>query len=203
MFTGMLHTHKLAVTLFLVIYLVKTVLLLTNKTEALQKVVKKTKVAEMIISLLFLVTGVYLILNIPQVNTMMVIKLVCVFASIPLAVVGFKKSNKPLAALAFVLIVASYGLAEMSRTAKVVRTPSESGLVPMAADLYTNNCASCHGGDGKLGIAGAKDLSASTLTDEEMKKVISNGKNAMPKYGTQLSEEEINALVEHVKSLKK
>ena len=59
--TGIRHTHLLTVVLFLLIYLIKTFLLLTNKNEKLASFTKAVKVPEMIISALFLGTGIYLL----------------------------------------------------------------------------------------------------------------------------------------------
>jgi hypothetical protein len=67
--------HMIAVITFLVIYLVKTPLLLMNKAAALDKVRKVTKVPEMIVSLLFLATGAWMLVKLPSVNTLMIIKL--------------------------------------------------------------------------------------------------------------------------------
>lgn len=72
-----------------------------------------------------------------------------------------------------------------------------------ATSLFTMRCASCHGDDGKLGVAGAKDLSISTLTDAEITSTIYNGKNGMPSFGGAFSEEQLKALVPVVKSLRK
>ena len=167
MFTGMLHTHKLVVILFLLLYVVKTLLLLLNKNEVLAKFSKATRIPEMIVSTLFLLTGAYLMFQLPEINTLMIVKIICVFASIPLAVIGFKKSNKILASLAMLLIIASYGLAEMSKK------PSRKEVVVAAgADegkaLYDAYCTSCHGADGKLMLAGAKDLSTSAMDYNSM-----------------------------------
>ena len=46
--------------------------------------------------------------------------------------------------------------------------------------LYFDNCASCHGVDGKLGISGASDLSRSTLTVIEVIEVLEKGRKNMP-----------------------
>ncbi len=72
-----------------------------------------------------------------------------------------------------------------------------------ATSLFTMRCASCHGDDGKLGVAGAKDLSISTLTDAEITSTIYNGKNGMSSFGGAFSEEQLKALVPVVKSLRK
>ena len=197
MFTGMLHTHKLTVILFLLIYIIKTLLLLLNKKETLQTFIKKTKVFEMIVSVLFLFTGGFMIAQLPEINNLLIIKMVCVLASIPLAVIAYKRSNKLMAVLSLVLIIASYGLAEMSKKRPAVVKSDDT------ASLYQNNCAKCHGDDGKMGLAGAKDLSVSVLSDEETKAIIKNGKNAMSGYGKSLSDAEISALAEYIKTLRK
>lgn len=103
MATGMLHSHYLFVVLFTLIYLVKTILLLSDKDELLEKFKKKTRIAEMIVSFGFLATGIYLMTQLPVITVYMIIKLGLVFLSIPLAVIGFKKKNKVLASLSFSL----------------------------------------------------------------------------------------------------
>src|SRR3954468_1583482 len=112
MYKAFLHTHWLVVTIFFLIYVVKTVLLLSNRKDLLEKFTKSTKVLEMIVSATFLITGIYLMTQLSEIKTQMWVKLVLVLASIPIAIVGFKKGNKVLAALALLLITASYGLAE-------------------------------------------------------------------------------------------
>ncbi|MEY4571021.1 MAG: hypothetical protein RLZ10_214 [Bacteroidota bacterium] len=73
-----------------------------------------------------------------------------------------------------------------------------------AKNLYTLNCASCHGMDGKLGGSGSKDLSKSTLTDAEMISIITNGKNNMPAMKDVISDaSKIKNLAEFVKTLRK
>ena len=105
MFQAIFTTHKLVVTLFLLIYLVKTFLLLGNNAAGLLKFNKMTKVPEMIISFLFLATGIYLLFQAPELGTLLYVKLAFVVASIPLAIVGFKKSNKVLVSVAMLLIL--------------------------------------------------------------------------------------------------
>ena len=70
--------------------------------------------------------------------------------------------------------------------------------------LFNKNCASCHGCNGSLGMSGAKDLSESTMTFNEMKFVIEKGKGTMPRFKEMLCKEgEMDAVVEHVLTLKK
>src|SRR5438477_11062820 len=107
-------THFLVVTILFLIYLIKTILLLANKKEILQFFTKKIKVIEMIVSFLFLATGIYLMTQIPEIKMELIFKISLVFLAIPLAVVGFKKGKKALATVSFLLILGAFALAEMS-----------------------------------------------------------------------------------------
>lgn len=71
------------------------------------------------------------------------------------------------------------------------------------AQLYNDNCVVCHGQDGKAGMSGATDLSASVLSHENTLSVITNGRNTMRAFGSQFSKEEIEAIAKHVESLRK
>ncbi|HLP22187.1 MAG TPA: c-type cytochrome [Chitinophagales bacterium] len=204
MYTGLLHSHKLFVLLFLIHYIVKLVLLLTNKNEQLAKYTKATKIPEIVISVAFLVTGGWMLFNNKTVSSYMIIKLVCVFSSIPLAVIGFKKGNKVLAFVAVFLIIMSYGLAEMNKKAKTgpkVDTSAITNPIEAGKLIYTNSCATCHGTDGKKNANGAKDLSITVLTAAEQKELIRNGKNAMPGY-KDLTDEQLDGVVQYVATLK-
>jgi uncharacterized membrane protein SirB2 len=120
MFQNLTTVHWISVCLFLLIYLVKTSLLLANKNEALEKFKKMTKVLEMIVSVVFLGTGIYLMTQIPVINGLLIIKLVAVALSIPVAIIGFKKNNKGLATLSLLLIIGAFGLAEVSHKKRMV-----------------------------------------------------------------------------------
>lgn len=199
MYKGILHTHYLVVTLFLLIYVIKTILLLSNKNELLASFTKKVKIFEMIVSALFLVTGIYLATQLPfgsKYDYLFYIKLVMVFASIPVAIIGFKKSNKVLAALSLLLITGSFGLAEAYHKRKAIPKEDAAGMANDGASLYKANCVVCHGNDGKLGLSGAKDLSISTLGVAEMKELILHGKGLMP--AAQVNEEQAAAIADYV-----
>jgi cytochrome c6 len=68
--------------------------------------------------------------------------------------------------------------------------------------LYKQYCTVCHGPDGKLGLNGAKDLSASKLTEAERIVQVTEGKNAMTPFKQTLSPEEIKAVVAYTFTLK-
>ncbi|MCC6690929.1 MAG: c-type cytochrome [Bacteroidia bacterium] len=197
-----LTTHKIVVLLFLLIYLVKTILLLANKKEQLSKFTKIFKVPEMVISFLFLATGLFMLTQGAALKTLMTIKLVAVLASIPLAIIGFKKSNKALAFVALVLIIGAYGLAEVRK--KKLETPANNpGELTNGQTIYTQLCVRCHGEDGKAELMGASNLSLSQMDDAAISEIIINGKNTMPKFGDQLNKEQLASVVQHIKTLRK
>jgi mono/diheme cytochrome c family protein len=69
--------------------------------------------------------------------------------------------------------------------------------------IYSYYCTSCHGPKGDRKVGQAPDLTKSILEDAEIRKMILFGSdNGMAAYQSLLEEEELGALVEHVKSLR-
>lgn len=190
-------THRISVTLFFLIYVVKTVLLLSNRADLLQKFTKSTKVIEMIVSALFLITGVYLMTLLPKIPNLLWIKIILVLASIPVAIIGFKKQNKILAALSLLMITGSYGLAEVQ---KKKREKGETVAVNNVngKEIYDAKCVLCHGSDGKAGLSGASDLSVTQLTTDSIKLIIQNGRRTMVKVD--ITDEQATAVAAYVES---
>jgi len=202
--------HIISTVLFLVLYLLKTILLVANKTEGLKTVTKIAKVPEMIISTVFLVTGIWMFVEVGAIKTLQIIKLIAVVASIPLAIVAFKKGNKVLAIVAFFLIVMSYGLAEMakkkpypSKSVEVPTAGAEANPIDFGGAVYKANCTMCHGEDGKKGLAGALDLSMSQLDKAGIVAVVNNGRGSMAGYKSTLGEKEVDAVAEYIATLRK
>ena len=79
------------------------------------------------------------------------------------------------------------------------------------AALYKAKCASCHGADGSGNTAMGKamklrDLGSAEVqkqTDAQLHSVTADGKGKMPAYKGKLSDEEIKALVAHMRTFKK
>lgn len=199
--------HLIVVNLFLLIYLVKTILIFTS-VPALEKFSRATRVPEMIVSTLFLVTGIWLFVILGAIKTFHIIKLACIMISIPVAVVGFKKQNKALALLSFLLIVGAYGLAEMSKNKPfipnrvVLNGPGDDSSL-RGIKTFASNCAMCHGLDGKKMYRNAVNLSASTLDPSLIPQLIRDGsKGKMPAFGGTLSEEEVHSVSSYILSLR-
>ena len=203
-----LKIHIISVTVFIVFYLLKTFFLLTGKTSALERWTKNTRVAEMIFSVLFLASGVWLIVIIGGIKSLQIVKFALVFSSLPLAVIGFKRKNKIVALSAFVMIVASYGISEASRGKPFsVKHPPENlwgDKFAAGKFIFENNCAHCHGVDGKKMYSGAVDLTLAVKSESMTEAVIRNGSNKkMPAYAGLLSGEEIKSVTEYVLTLRR
>lgn len=196
MATGILHTHYLCVILFTLIYLVKTILLLSDRNELLEGFRKKTKVLEMIVSFGFLATGIYLMTQLLAIPNILIIKIALVLLSIPLAVIGFKKKNKVLASFSFFLIIVSFGLAQKAKQAKA---GGEIAVVS-GKEIFEDKCTLCHGDNGKLGLNGAKDLSLTGLDHKGITDIIAKGKNGMASYKDVLTTEQIDAVASYIET---
>lgn len=68
-------------------------------------------------------------------------------------------------------------------------------LVPPGKVLFQQNCARCHGANGKLGLNGAHDLTKSNLNAFGRTYLITNGLGKMPSFKTKLTPPQIEQLV--------
>lgn len=82
------------------------------------------------------------------------------------------------------------------------KTPVAAGDMAAGQDIYKKYCVICHGADGKLGINGAKDVTVSTLTQDERVALITKGKNTMTPFEGILSADEIQAVAAYSMTFK-
>jgi len=68
--------------------------------------------------------------------------------------------------------------------------------------IYKTYCVTCHGAQGNMGVAGAFDLTTSSLSLEERIMVITKGRNTMTPFESVLSPEKIKAVAEYSVQLK-
>ena len=207
--------HLYSVMIFLLLYVIKTILLFTSSTN-LDKFIRATKVIEIIISISFLVTGLWLLFILGAVKTLMIIKFIMVFASIPIAMIAFKRRRKAMAVIALLLIVGAYGMSEAAKKkpfipSKVEVSGNADDVTKIGIKTYVANCAMCHGKDGKKMYREATDLSTSTMNQVDAEKMISEGSSITSKPGQvkmpaffpeTLHEDEINAVAVYIQSLK-
>lgn len=199
---AMKHTHLLMVVLYLLSMGIKVFLLMGGKLETLDKVSKATRIPHILVSTLLLVTGIYLMVNSPiGMEPYILIKLVIVLATIPMGLIAFKKRNVMLANFMVLLTLGALALA-VSKPGFLSSAPPVADENDPTAVYFQHGCNTCHGQDGNAGFQGAKPLSESTLSDDEIKDRIRNGKGVMPANAA-VTDEELVQLLDFVKSLRK
>jgi mono/diheme cytochrome c family protein len=81
---------------------------------------------------------------------------------------------------------------------------------PDGAQLYTRNCASCHGAAGVPNATMVRTLGAipdltaaamASVADSTLINTVTSGKNKMPAYRTRLTPEQVRAVVTYVRTL--
>ena len=132
-----------------------------------------------------------------HIDRLLWVKVVLVLSSIPIAIVGFKKSNKILAAFSLLLITASYGLGEVGKKHREKGTEITADKVN-GQEIYEAKCSVCHGNDGKAGLSGASDLSQTQMGADSIKFIIQNGRRAMVKVD--ITDEQAAAVAAYVES---
>lgn len=184
---------------------------MTNHKETLKKFSKAVKIPEMIISFLFLATGIYMLVKGGHPELYMMVKIILVLASIPLAVIGIRKENKVMLVLSVVILIYVYGIAE-TRSLTFTQ-PKMDGIIENVEDnnyqitkhglaLYQQHCLRCHGENGDKMRYESPDISKSNLTESERWEIINNGKDMMPAFGKKLDKNEKQAMEAFLQTLK-
>jgi cytochrome c6 len=78
-----------------------------------------------------------------------------------------------------------------------------------AGALYKSKCQVCHGADGKgtpagqkLGVKDFQSPEVAKQSDADLMKTTKEGKGKMPKYDGKLTDDQIEELIKHIRSLK-
>ena len=76
-------------------------------------------------------------------------------------------------------------------------------------DLYKSKCQGCHGADGKASAVGKKlgardfsDPDVVKMSEADLAKITTDGKNKMPSYKGKLTNDQINDLAKYIKQMK-
>jgi mono/diheme cytochrome c family protein len=106
------------------------------------------------------------------------------------------------------LLLAGSGLS----SAPQKRKPRGGASVHKVNDLYRNNCARCHGAEGRSDTPLGRTFNAPDLTDQKwwqehaaiantrsLVAIVTNGKGSMPAFSKKLSRSEISILVTYVR----
>lgn len=110
-------------------------------------------------------------------------------------------SKRPLAdvlALAAGLLIVNFFL---------VASPA-TGQDSAGASVYKAKCTTCHGPDGSgtavgksLNVADLRSAAVQSRTDAELTQVISDGKNNMPGFKGEITDDEIHSVLAYVRTL--
>lgn len=124
---------------------------------------------------------------------------------------AWKDKLKPEEIKNVVSYIRSLGSAQTGTTEK--KSESGAGAVTAGAELFASKCVSCHGKDGKGAASMVNmlkvDVSALNLTDkdtlakkdEELLKIVVDGKGKMPSYKDKLKEDEIKSTISYTRSI--
>jgi cbb3-type cytochrome c oxidase subunit III len=103
---------------------------------------------------------------------------------------------------------AAQGLSTRAETKK----GKSASLVERGRTVYSNNCARCHGGDGRGHTSIGEMVESPDLTDaawqsrrsvSRMTSSVANGRGGMPAFKKKLSKQDIAAAVAYVRTLKR
>lgn len=93
------------------------------------------------------------------------------------------------------------------------RSQGNRATAKSADALFKQNCARCHGADGRGETAIGKIMNAPDMTDADwwqkrgntaaLVRTVTNGKGGMPSFKKKLTRPEINSLVSYVRRFKK
>ena len=96
-----------------------------------------------------------------------------------------------------------FGFAALAQSAPAAIASSDA-VSPRS--LYMQNCAKCHGANGKAQTTLGKkleadDLTASTASTAKIIRTVTNGRGGMPSFKKKLSKAQITSVAGYVKSL--
>jgi mono/diheme cytochrome c family protein len=114
----------------------------------------------------------------------------------------------------FILLFLSFELAVRAFPSTQSRPPAKSRYLRVD-DLFRNNCARCHGGDGRGDTPLGHTYNSPDFTDREwwqknsnitntssLVSIVTRGKGGMPAFGKKLTRAEIRSLVGYVRKFK-
>lgn len=221
--TRILDFHVILVSLFILFFLYKTLLLVLGKKSLLYQIRQKTKTLEIGVGVLILATGAYLMNTLSVVPIHLIVKIILVVIAIPLGIIGLRRENKIITWIALLLFIYIYSIAVTKRldfkqtqanriafsieelgmnTAENILDANNSATIQQGKVIYKVLCVECHGDEGKISLPEAANLSESKLSLDEKVEIIMHGKGIMRGYDSELSEQEITLVAAYTETLK-
>ena len=212
-YNAFLQIHVLLVSLYVIFFLIKFVLLLSANEYSLINFRRRTKLLEMLLPVLFLVTGIILALKSGNTKeTWFIVKLVALMLAIVLGILTFKNNSVLLGIATIGVFVYIYILSytkspdlNSKNRMNYQHRPAGKSNISTGANIYIENgCQNCHAENGAGVLSEATNLQKSRISNEEIKTVIQTGHANIPDYHlANLPETALDSLVEYVKSLRK
>ena len=88
----------------------------------------------------------------------------------------------------------------------VVRVEAQRG----GTAIYAQNCARCHGSDGRAQTPKGRETDAVDLTSDDWSpdtardtRIVNNGKKSMPAFGRRLTPAQLGAVVQYIRRFKR
>ncbi len=115
-----------------------------------------------------------------------------------------------LVVVGIVVLVGIFAFSTRQSLAKFVRaSDSRIEIAVSPRSIYSQNCARCHGADGKSQTALGQKLEAADLTtgdvkglsSDKMTRRIKNGRGAMPSFAKKLTAAQVVSVIRYVRSL--
>ena len=87
--------------------------------------------------------------------------------------------------------------------------PADGAAQQGAAAIYSQNCARCHGTDGRAQTPKGRKVDAVDFTGDDWTpdtghdtRIVTRGKGSMPAFGNKLSPAQISAVVQYIRRFK-
>ncbi|HYJ92931.1 MAG TPA: cytochrome c [Pyrinomonadaceae bacterium] len=113
--------------------------------------------------------------------------------------------TKIISTIVFLIFGAATLLSSAGRFGITTVEAQRSGAV-----VYAQNCARCHGTDGRAQTRKGRETDAVDLTSDDWTpdtardtRIVTNGKKSMPAFGRRLSSAQIGAVVQYIRRFKR
>lgn len=208
--TGILHTHHLIVGLYLLYVLTIAFFIITQKKNAVTTIRGKFKFIRIGIEVLMLMTGGYLMFKAPLgLSLITYVKLGGLVLSVVLLVIAQKRMSAPMAMLSLAMLLYVYMVAkkrDLTLGPEEMRVHNAflqgTNSTEKGKLIYEIACERCHGKTGEAQYRKAKNLKTTSLDVQRLSAFIKAGAGIMPSYDY-LTQDEMNALIDYLQTLKK
>ena len=118
----------------------------------------------------------------------------------------YRKLTAKVVSTAAFLVIGILGSLGVSSSFGVTTDEAQRG----GAAIYAQNCARCHGVDGRAQTRKGRETDAVDFTSDDWSpdaahdaRIVTTGKRSMPAFGRRLSAAQINAVVQYIRRFKR